>query len=62
MHVAVIVQVIPTQVGENGMAEVDGADTALIEGVRRHFHGDRVGTLGAQTGKGFLNCDRIWRA
>ena len=45
-HVAVMVQVVPAQVGEDRHPEVDAVDPVLIEGVGRHLHRHRPAALG----------------
>ena len=42
LHGVVIIQVIVTQVGEDGHVEVDALDPRLHERMARHLHGDRV--------------------
>ena len=42
IHVRVIVEVVAAQIGEHRGVDPDRFDSALVEGVGRHLHGERV--------------------
>jgi hypothetical protein len=43
VHVAVVIEVLATQVGEGGDLEAHAGAALLVEGVRGHFHRHGLG-------------------
>ena len=58
-HVAVIVEMIPAQIGEDGMAEVHARRPALVQGMGGNLHGHGPGPALAQPGQGLLETHRV---
>src|SRR3546814_1599987 len=61
IHAAVVIEVVPRQIGEHGDIEIQGRDAPLIETMRRHFHRYRASTLLFEVRQCRLHADGVRR-
>jgi hypothetical protein len=60
LHVAVVIEVVLGEVGEDGGVEFDGIDAVLDQGVAGDFHGAGFGSGGEHAGEEFLGFEGVW--